>query len=188
MRFRSSDSDRSRGSRLLLAAAVCAACLGTAGPLTAQEQEAGSVLAAGAGGLVGVVAGGYANLAIVVMKARFGRYPHSFEDAFGWESAPILIGGATGAAIGLLDRDLIIPWIIGGTTGFAAGAGVGYIYGQFAWGDSESRWANAAITSAVGMAIGSTVALIRYSGSGLEREPEPGPESAIRVPLVQLRF
>lgn len=146
------------------------------------------MLAAGAGGLVGVVAGGYANVAIVVLKARYGYYPHSFEDAFGWESAPVLIGGATGAAIGLLDRDLIIPWIIGGTTGFGVGAGVGYVYGQFAWGDSESRWANAAITSAVGMAIGSTVALIRYSGSGLERDPEPGPESAIRIPLVQLRF
>lgn len=170
----------------MFAAAMLATCLGTTGPLAAQEEEAGSVLAAGAGGLVGVVAGGYANLAIVVLKARYGRYPHSFDDAFGWESAPILIGGATGAAIGLLDRDLIVPWIIGGTTGFAAGVGAGVLYGQFAWGDSESRWANAAITAAVGMAIGSTVALIRYSGSG--SDPEPGPESAVRVPLVQLRF
>lgn len=170
----------------MVAGIFLAASLGITAPLSAQEDEAGSVLSAGAGGFVGVVAGGYANLAIVVLKARYGRYPHSFDDAFGWESAPILIGGATGAAIGLLDRDLIIPWIIGGTTGFAAGAGAGFLYGQFAWGDSESRWANAAITSAVGMAIGSTVALIRYSGSG--SAPAPGQESAVRVPLVQLRF
>jgi hypothetical protein len=125
----------------------------------------------------------------VVLKARYGRYPHSFEDAFGWESVPILIGGATGAAIGLADRDLIVPWIIGGTAGFAAGAGIGLLYGEFAWGDPESRWANAAVAAAIGMAVGSTVALIRYSGSGSGSGGEPTAESAaLQTPLVRLRF
>lgn len=160
-----------------------------AGPqgAAAQEEEAGSALAAAGGGLIGVVAGGYGNLAIVVLKARYGHYPHSFRDAFGWESTPILVGGGTGAAIGLLRSDLLIPWIIGGSAGLAAGAGVGYVYGRTVWGDPESRWANAAVGAAVGMALGSTVALIR----GLHEDDgdaSAGQGAAVHVPLVQLTF
>lgn len=173
--------------RLLAAAAFLVAGLGTSTPLAAQEEETGSVLAAAGGGVVGLVAGGYANLAVVVLKARWGYYPHSFRDAFGWESTPILIGGGTGVAIGLTRSDLLIPWIIGGTLGMGAGTGLGLIYGHGAWGDPESRWANAAIGAAIGMAVGSTVALIREWDDD-EDPASAGSESAVRVPLLQLSF
>lgn len=158
--------------------------------MAGQEEQAaetaGDALAAAAGGLVGVVAGGYGNLALVVLKSRYGNYPHSFEDAFGWESIPILTGGGTGVAIGLLDSELLLPWVLGGAAGFAAGAGVGALYGQMFWGDPESRWANAAVTAAAGMTIGSTIVLIRgWDG------PDPfdfGSGSAVRVPLLRLGF
>lgn len=167
------------------------ATLGLTGPAFAQEEEAeevaGSVLAAAGGGLVGLVAGGYGNLAIVVLKARYGHYPHSFRDAFGWESTPIVVGAGTGVAIGLLDSDLLLPWIIGGATGLAVGTGIGYVYGRAVWGDSESRWANAAVGAAVGMAVGSTVALIReLSDDGDPAEPDTA--SGVRVPLLRLSF
>lgn len=169
--------------------AALAACAIAAVPqsVAAQEEEAaGSALAAAGGGLIGVVAGGYGNLAIVVLKARYGHYPHSFRDAFGWESTPILVGGGTGVAIGLLRSDLLLPWIIGGSTGLAAGAGIGYVYGRTVWGDSESRWANAAVGAAVGMALGSTVALIR--GLNDADDGPGGVEPTVRVPLLQVSF
>lgn len=157
-------------------------------PLAAQVEgvEARDVLTAAGGGLVGVVAGGYSNLAIVVLKARHGHYPHSFRDAFGWESTPILIGGGTGAAIGLMKSDLLLPWLIGGSLGLAAGTGLGLAYGQLAWGDPESRWANAAVGAAIGMAVGSTVALVREWED--DERAVPDSESAVRVPLLQLSF
>lgn len=177
-------------ARLLAVAALLVAGLSAPVPVTAQDEEtAGSVLAAATGGVVGVVAGGYANLAVVVLKARFDRYPHSFRDAFGWESAPVLIGGATGATIGLLDKDLVLPWIIGGTAGFVAGTGAGYLYGHLVWDDPESRWANAAIGAAIGMALGSTVALARELSDDDDDDPsDPVPASAVRVPLLQIDF
>lgn len=179
---------RWRRGRLLIVAALVVAGLGMPGPVAAQEEEAGSVLAAAAGGLVGVVAGGYTNLAIVVLKARYGHYPHSFGDAFGLESTPILIGGATGATIGLLDSDLLLPWIIGGAAGLALGTGAGFYYGRRVWGDPESRWANAAVGAAIGMALGSTVALARGLRDDDDDAPDPGSAAAVRVPLLRVHF
>lgn len=178
-----------RRTRLLAMAALLVAALGVPGPVAAQDEEeaAGSVLAAGAGGLIGVVAGGYTNLAIVVLKARFGDYPHSFGDAFGLESTPILIGGATGATIGLLDSDVLLPWVLGGAAGLAAGTGAGYLYGQLAWGDPESRWANAAVGAAIGMALGSTIVLAREL-TGEDDSPAPDAAAAVRVPLFRIDF
>ncbi len=181
-------TDRPRGRVRLLAAAFIVGALGAATPATAsaQEETTGSALAAAGGGVVGLVAGGYANLAIVVLKSRYGYYPHSFRDAFGWESTPILIGGGAGVAIGLADRDLVIPWIIGGSAGLAAGAGLGILYGELAWGDPESRWANAAVGAAIGMAVGSTIALIREWNDG--EAATPSDAAAVRVPLITLGF
>jgi hypothetical protein len=187
--LRTPDPPTSRHPRLfrsLAAVVLILAALGAATPAPAQEEATGSALAAAGGGIVGLVAGGYTNLAIVVLKTRYGIYPHSFRDAFGWESAPILIGGGAGVAIGLVDRDLVIPWIIGGSAGLAAGAGLGMLYGEMAWGDPESRWANAAVGAAIGMVLGSTVALIREWDEG--EDAAPSDAAAVRVPLITLGF
>ncbi len=160
--------------------------MGASTPASAQDKATGSALAAAGGGVVGLVAGAYTNLAIVVLKTRYGHYQHSFRDAFGWESAPILIGGAAGVTIGLADRNLVIPWIIGGSAGFAVGAGLGILYGEMAWGDSESRWANAAVGAAIGMVIGSTVALAHDWNKG--ESAAPSDAAAVRVPLLTLGF
>lgn len=182
--------NRRRPGRVL-AACLMAVALCAPDSAAAQEEDvegaAGSVLYAAAGGLVGVVAGGYGNLALVVLKARYGHYPHSFTDAFGWESIPILVGGATGATVGLLDHERLLPWIIGGSAGLVVGAGAGYLYGRLAWGDPESQWANAAIGAAVGMTLGSTLTLLRI-WDGHEGGGPPGSSAALRVPLVQVSF
>lgn len=180
------DPIRSHRVRLFAAAVLVVTGLGVSDGAAAQEEAAGSALAAAAGGVAGLVAGGYGNVALVVMKARYGNYPHTFGDAFGWESIPILTGVGTGVGIGLLDSELLLPWIIGGAAGFAAGAGVGYVYSQLVWGDPESRWSNGAVMAAVGMTIGSTFVLVTgWDG------PDPfdfGSDAALRLPLVQLSF
>ncbi|HUP18691.1 MAG TPA: hypothetical protein VM778_01925 [Gemmatimonadota bacterium] len=151
------------------------------------EEAGGSILSAAIGATAGLVGGGYANVAVVVLKARVGHYQHDFKETFGWESTPILVGGGLGFAIGFWDDDRLWPWIIGGATGLATGAGAGYLFGSYRWGDSESRWANAAIGAAIGMAVGSTAALF-LAGSDDDDPATTATAASIRVPLVRLRF
>lgn len=151
------------------------------------EEAGGSLLSAAIGTGAGLVGGGYANLAVVVLKARVGHYQHDFKDAFGWESIPILVGGGLGFAIGFWDHDRLWPWIVGGAAGLGAGAGAGYLFGSYVWGDPASRWANAAIGAAIGMAAGSTAGLFLL---GRDDDDPAGTTTAasVRIPLVRLRF
>ncbi|HUG39432.1 MAG TPA: glycine zipper 2TM domain-containing protein, partial [Longimicrobiales bacterium] len=173
---------------LALVASLAVAAMAAPAPARAQdlEEAGGSILSAGIGTTAGLVGGAYANLALIVLKARLGHYQHSFTEAFGWESIPILAGGGVGLAIGLWDEDRLWPWILGGTAGFAAGAVAGYLLGSVAWGDPESRWANAAIGAALGIAIGSTTA---YFLARSDDDDPAAPEAAsVVLPLVRVRF
>lgn len=170
----------------VVAKLVVVAALAAPAPVAAQgvEEAGGTILSAGIGTTAGLVGGAYANLAIVVLKARMGHYKHSFEEAFGWESIPILAGGGVGLSIGLWDQDLLWRWVLGGATGWAAGAGAGYVVGSVLWGDSESRWANAAIGAALGMAAGSTAALLLRGGD----DDDTAVPSGMDIAVVRLRF
>lgn len=178
-----------------LAAAALAACLAAApAPLHAQdvEEAGGTLVSAAIGTGAGLVGGAYANLAMVVLKARMGHYQHSFQEAFGWESIPILVGGGVGFAIGFWDDDRLWPWILYGAAGTGAGIGVGYLVGALVWGDSESKWADAAIGAAIGMAVGSTVGIFMVGGDD-DTASAGDPAAAlsrprIHVPLLRLSF
>lgn len=173
--------------RRIVATLALTAALAVPAQARAQdiEEAGGSLLSAAIGTGAGIVGGGYANLALVVLKARTGHYQHTLMEAFGWESIPILVGGGVGFSIGFWDEDLLWPWVLGGVTGLGVGGGAGYLVGALVWGDSESRWANAVIGAAVGMAVGSTAALFL---AGDDEEDGTSAPSAVRIPVVRLRF
>ena len=166
-----------------------AVSLPTAAPAQEEivEEVGGSALSAALGAGAGLVGGAYANVAVVVLKARTGHYQHSFVEAFGWESIPIAAGAGTGFAIGFWDEEHLWPGIGGGALGFGAGLGAGDLWGRLRWDDSESRWAHAAIGAAVGMAVGSTAALIASASDSGDGHGGSEP-TALRATLLRFTF
>lgn len=128
---------------------------------TAVTQHALSqnFLAGAAGGAAGIAAGGYLSLSLAVAEARAGRYLTGMDEFLGWRSAPVLIGGATGAAIGFFDPPRLKRTVIYGGAGTAAGLAVGMLIGPLLWKKPEGRWAGGAIGAGIGMVIGSNYGL-----------------------------
>lgn len=136
--------------------AALAILLTAALPQPARSQN---LLAGAAGGAAGVAAGGYLSLSLAVAEARAGRYLTGMDEFLGWRSAPVLIGGATGAAIGFFDPPRLKRTVIYGGAGTAAGLAVGMLIGPWLWKTPEGRWAGGAIGAGIGMVIGSNYGL-----------------------------
>lgn len=136
--------------------AVCFMCI--CGP-SVQTADAQNLLAGAAGGAAGVAAGGYLSLTVAVAEARAGRYLTSMEEFLGWRSAPVLIGGATGAALGLFDPARLQRTVIYGGAGMAAGLAAGLMLGPIFWDGPEARWAGGAIGVGAGMVVGTNYGL-----------------------------
>jgi hypothetical protein len=122
--------------------------LATARP--AQSQ----VLSGAVGAVAGVAAGGYITLAVVVGQAQFGHYLHEAEDLLGWTSVPVLLGAATGTAVGVWDADRMVTGFGYGAAGALVGGTAGYLFGPMIWKRPEGKWAGAAIGAGMGMAAG----------------------------------
>ena len=148
---------------------------GVVGPARAPAQE---VLPAIAGGVGGLAAGTFVAVGVVSAEARRGNYLYSLRDAFGWRSTPILLGTASGVALGLAGWDRLGRAGLGGLVGGVGGAMVGTAYGALRWREAEGRWAGGVIGGAAGLVLGVTIAALRDLG----RDPPDGP--AARDPVV----
>jgi hypothetical protein len=153
--------------------ACTAVLLGSAAP-RANAQ----VLGAAVGAVTGTAAGGYITLSIVVARAQFGHYLHDFEDLFDWKSAPIVIGAATGTALGVWWPDRLWSSLIFGSTGTALGAGVGYVTGRLISERPEGKWAGAAIGAGLGMTLGTL--------TGIAWPQRIVPEEVTSAPRIQI--
>lgn len=124
---------------------------------TARAAQAQRIITGPFGAVAGILSGGYITLSIVVTRAQFGHYLHGVDDVFGWQSMPVLIGGTTGAALGVWDPDRLMTGFVYGSVGTLAGGSIGFVTGYLISKRPEGKWAGGAIGAGIGMAIGSTL-------------------------------
>lgn len=166
--------------KALLVALLAAAAV----PTPARPQ--GGYLAAAIGAGAGLAAGGYVTVAVVVARARIeNEYVFGIDDILDWESIPVIVGPATGVALGLWDDDRLVRTVIGGAAGTVAGMGVGLIVGGRVWEPPDGRWAGAAIGAGAGLILGSLAGMVWP-----ERDPaSPEDPVAAAVPVTfRIRF
>lgn len=118
---------------------------------------------AAAGGVAGTLSGGYISLSVVVTRAQFGHYLHEPKDFLGWTSLPVLIGGPTGAALGMWAPDRLGTGFVYGSAATLAGGTAGFVLGWLISNRPEGKWAGGAIGGGLGMAIGSTLGVLKPS-------------------------
>ncbi len=138
-----------RGKRLLVAA-LCATVLWAAPVRPARAQILSGIVGAGAG----TAAGGYLTLSYIVARAQTGHYLHDAHDLFGWTSAPVLIGAATGATLGALSPARLWTSVIFGTGGALIGIPIGMFVGARVSDRAEAKWAGGAIGAGAAMTVG----------------------------------
>lgn len=171
--------------RLTIAAHCrCAALAILLSILVTQQARSQNLLAGAAGGAAGVAAGGYLSLSLAVAEARAGRYLTGMDEFLGWRSAPVLIGGATGAAIGFFDPPRLKRTVVYGGAGTAAGLAAGMLIGPLLWKTPEGRWAGGAIGAGIGMVIGSNYGLW-LAKDGDEND---GSNGAVLPVVITFRF
>lgn len=169
--------------RRYLILACCATAIHTAiraTPVAAQATES-RALAATLGTVGGVAAGGYVALSVIVLESRMGRFVFDIEDVLGWRSAPVLIGGASGLALGAYSPHRLEAAVVYGVAGLAAGAVTGLGVGQILWDPPEGRWAGAAIGAGIGLVAGNLYGILNpiHGGDGDGDEP-----AAIVIPVT----
>ncbi len=141
-------------------AIVCAALALCAGAGQTRPLSAQRLVAPALGGVAGAASGGFLTLTIVVAESRAGHYLHDPKDLFGWQSAPVLIGGGTGVALGFLDPGRLVRTVIGGTAGTLLGVATGLVIGRVVWEPPEGKWAGGAIGSGVGLVAGCVIGIL----------------------------
>jgi len=138
------------------------------------------------GGLAGTVSGGYITLSIVVARAQMGHYLHEPHDILDWKSLPVLIGGGTGAALGMWAPDRLGTGTVYGSAATIAGGTAGFIIGWAVSERPEGKWAGGAIGAGLGMAIGTSYGVL-FPNKALD--PTSGKSSKIVVPIgYTIRF
>jgi hypothetical protein len=144
----------------------------------------GQLWTAALGGIAGTLSGGYITVSIVVARAQFGHYLHEPRDILDWKGLPVLIGGTTGAALGMWAPDRLGTGFVYGSAGTLAGGTLGFMIGWAVSDRPEGKWAGGAIGAGLGMAIGSTLGVLLPN-----RALDPTGKSSTAVPVVfQLRF
>lgn len=108
------------------------------------------------GGVAGTLSGGYITLSIVVARAQMGHYLHEPHDILNWNGLPVLIGGSTGAGLGMWAPNRLGTGFVYGSAGTLAGGTVGFLIGAAVSNRPEGKWAGGAIGAGLGMAIGCT--------------------------------
>jgi hypothetical protein len=162
-------------------------CMCAAVPQRGLAQEK-NIPAAILGGVAGAGSGGYIAISVIVAESRMGKYMHSWKDALGWRSSPVLIGGVTGAVVGATSPDRLLRTVGYGSIGTLAGTGIGVVVGKMVWEGPEAKWAGGAIGAGIGMAIGSSLGLFLPMGKDDETSPGDQPAAA-RIPVsFTIRF
>jgi len=166
-----------RHSRKLLLAVLVAALLG--GSSRAAQAQ---LWTAALGGVAGTVSGGYITLSIVVARAQMGHYLREPRDILDWKGMPVLIGGSTGAALGMWAPDRLGTGFVYGSAGAIAGATAGVLIGWAVSNRPEGKWAGGAIGAGLGMAIGTSLGVLVPN-----KALDPTTRRTV-VPLYQIRF
>lgn len=123
-------------------------------PAHAQSQAVPALVGAG----IGLLGGGVATISLVVGRARWeSEYIGSMDDLMGLNGAPLVIGIATGAAIGFWDGDRLRRSVLGGVGGMALGIGTGWVAGTIFGDRRADNWAGAVIGAGMGLAAGAVV-------------------------------
>ena len=126
--------------------------------LSARSRPAHAQLwTAALGGVAGTLSGGYITLSIVVARAQLGHYLPEPQDLLDWKGLPVLIGGGTGAALGMWAPDRLGTGIVYGSAATLAGGSLGFIIGSAVSERPEGKWAGGAIGAGLGMAIGTSL-------------------------------
>jgi len=159
--MRGRDRGRGRPGRRFVPAFALAALASGWTPAQAHAQDAIPILVGGAAGLL---AGGYVSVGVITAEARTGRYLHSAEDALGFRSLPVLIGGGTGVVLGAIDDRRLYNAMIGSVAAGALGFGVGWLIGTQTAEDPGSPWAGAVIGSAAGIVLGGVIGMLVPGG------------------------
>jgi hypothetical protein len=146
-----------------------------------------NIPAALVGGVAGAGSGGYIAISVIVAESRAGKYLHSYKDALGWRSSPVLIGGVTGIVVGATQPDRLWRTVGYGSIGTVAGMGVGVVVGKIVWDGPEAKWAGGAIGAGLGMAVGSSLGLFLPMHKK-KSDAAAVPVEAVRVPLYTIRF
>ena len=137
------------GAKRLVVAAFCATMfLGSS-----SSQAPAQILSGVVGAATGTAAGGYLTLAWVVARANTGHYLHDFHDLYGWTSFPVLIGAATGTALGIASPERLWTSVMFGSGGALLGVPVGMAIGTSISERPEAKWAGGAIGGGVGMTL-----------------------------------
>ncbi len=156
-------------------------------PASAQAQK--NIPAALLGGIAGAGSGGYIAISVIVAESRAGKYIHSAQDALGWRSAPVLIGGVTGIVVGATSPDRLLRTVGYGSLGAVAGTGVGVVLGKIIWTGPEAKWAGGAIGAGLGMAIGSSLGLFLPHKNDDDEAAEASSAAARGIPVsFTIRF
>lgn len=138
--------------KLILILATTGALL-TGSTRAAQAQ----LWTAALGGVAGVASGGYITLSVVVLRAQMGHYLHEPRDILDWKALPVLIGGGTGAGLGMWAPDRLATGIVYGSAATVTGGTIGFVIGYLVSNRPEGKWAGGAIGAGAGMALGSTI-------------------------------
>jgi hypothetical protein len=137
------------GKRLLIVAVGAAVLLGSV-----SRPARGQILSGAVGAAAGTAAGGYLTLSFIVARAQTGHYLHDFHDLYGWTSAPVLIGAATGTALGIWSPPRLWTSVMFGTGGAVVGIPIGMFIGTKLSDRPEAKWAGGAIGAGAGMTLG----------------------------------
>jgi hypothetical protein len=168
--------------RTAIIALVIAAAL--AGPWSASRVVA-QVGRAAMGTAVGVGGGAVITISVIVARARFQNvYLASVEDLIHWQSLPMILTPAVGAAFGFASREAFIGSVIGSTSGMLIGTAVGAGVGWLVSPQAAAPWAGGAIGAGAGMTVGGLFLGIR--GWLESREDEDGGDPLrfeVRLPI-----
>lgn len=129
-----------------------------------------------AGGIVGIIAGSFVTLGIVVGRARFQSYfLESPNELLGWMTGPVPAAAALAGVAGWLGASVLRGALLGLFAGAAAGVALGVLVAQAVSGDPVDLWAGGIMGGAAGLAagllVGSLVAQVRVWRRG--RNPPP---------------
>ncbi len=168
--------------RVAIFTAILAVALAGSWNVTRAVAQVGR---AAMGTAVGVGGGAVITVSVIVARAQLQQeYLAGVEDLIHWQSLPMILTPAVGAAFGYASREAFVGSVIGSTSGMLIGTAVGAGVGWLISPQAEAPWAGAAIGAGAGMTIGGLFLGIR--GWLESRDDEDGGDPLrleVRLPL-----
>jgi hypothetical protein len=155
------------------------------GSFAGARPVQGQALSMVAGGLGGLVAGGWTTIGTFVARARLGNFVFDAENVaqVRFETMPVFLFPIAGALLGRTPERLRTVGA-GAGLGFVGGGAIGIAIGAIVSNTPEAKWAGGIIGSAAGLLLG---AAIGGFAANPENSPPTGssgvPGPSLSVPL-----